>query len=135
MKTLGMIGGLGPESSIDYYRSILAGYAPAQTIGDTRKSLSIASTSIKASRCSTRTVLTTWQTILPLEWKPWYVRVLILDSSQPTLRTWSSTKCSGGRRYHYSALSGLRPTAPRRWGLGRSGCLELDSPCGLRSIR
>jgi len=26
MKTLGMIGGLGPESSIDYYRSILAGY-------------------------------------------------------------------------------------------------------------
>ena len=26
MRTLGMIGGLGPESSIDYYRSILAGY-------------------------------------------------------------------------------------------------------------
>jgi aspartate racemase len=26
MKTLGMIGGLGPESSINYYRSILAGY-------------------------------------------------------------------------------------------------------------
>jgi aspartate racemase len=26
MKTAGMIGGLGPESTIDYYRSILAGY-------------------------------------------------------------------------------------------------------------
>jgi len=26
MRTVGMIGGLGPESSIDYYRSILGGY-------------------------------------------------------------------------------------------------------------
>src|SRR5438477_6953926 len=26
MRTIGMLGGLGPESTIDYYRSIIAGY-------------------------------------------------------------------------------------------------------------
>lgn len=33
MKTLGMIGGIGPESTVDYYRSILAAYAEQQPDG------------------------------------------------------------------------------------------------------
>ena len=33
MRTAGMIGGLGPESTIDYYRSIIARYRARNTDG------------------------------------------------------------------------------------------------------
>lgn len=33
MKTLGMIGGIGPESTVDYYRSILAAYSEQRPDG------------------------------------------------------------------------------------------------------
>jgi hypothetical protein len=33
MKTLGMIGGLGPESTIDYYKNIIAMYRERQRDG------------------------------------------------------------------------------------------------------
>ena len=49
----GMIGGLGPESTIDYYRSILRFPSP-QTKADIPTSSSTASMSIKASPCWTR---------------------------------------------------------------------------------
>ena len=36
MRTIGMIGGLGPESTIDYYRSIIARYRARRPEGDIR---------------------------------------------------------------------------------------------------
>src|SRR5258707_10254017 len=33
MKTVGLIGGVGPESTIEYYRLIVAGYRERQTDG------------------------------------------------------------------------------------------------------
>src|SRR5947207_6822897 len=33
MKTVGIIGGIGPESTIEYYRLIIAGYRARQTDG------------------------------------------------------------------------------------------------------
>src|ERR1700693_5802143 len=33
MKTVGIIGGIGPESTIEYYRLIIAGYRERQTDG------------------------------------------------------------------------------------------------------
>ena len=33
MKTVGIIGGIGPESTIEYYRGIIAGYRERQTDG------------------------------------------------------------------------------------------------------
>ena len=41
MKTLGMIGGTGPESTIEYYRRLIAGYRARDAAGSSASSMVI----------------------------------------------------------------------------------------------
>jgi Aspartate racemase len=44
MKPIGLIGGIGPESTIDYYRAMIAAYRERHPTVATRRSSSAAST-------------------------------------------------------------------------------------------
>lgn len=52
MKTIGVVGGLGPESTIEYYRMMIAAYQARAGTRALRASLSTASMFTERSLCS-----------------------------------------------------------------------------------
>src|SRR5260370_22079284 len=104
MRTSGMIGGLGPESTVDYYRSIIARFRALKPDGgyphviinslDVDKGIALLDASGSGS----------WPTILPPVWRCWCVQERTLGSSQRTRRISFLTGARGVRLSRFSAL-------------------------------
>src|SRR6266542_2600447 len=98
MRTAGIIGGLGPESTIDYlplHHCPLS--RPKARRGTSARHHQTALTSIRALPCLMLGGSTTWPTILAPAWTCLSARALTLVSSPRILRILCSTRFSANR--------------------------------------
>ena len=103
MKTVGVIGGIGPESTIEYYRQLIAAYR-AQHPDGTYPPIVINSVNLKTlvdlfEANDLAKVTNFWW----LKFGNWRRRARSTACSPPTRRTLCSTRCAAGRRSHWSA--------------------------------
>jgi aspartate racemase len=99
VKPVGLVGGIGPESTIDYYRAILAasrerhpdGRAPSVVINsiDAKRMLDLFAADDRAGAAE----------YLTAEVERLARAGVAVDCSPPTRRTSSSTKCRRVRRF------------------------------------
>lgn len=98
LKTVGIVGGIGPESTIDYYRQIIAAYQEHSLDGNYPR---IIINSINLKRMVdlvTQNNLAAVTENLLRHWTRWPRRKLISPSSQQTRRTSYLTTCANVRR-------------------------------------
>jgi len=115
MKTAGMIGGLGPESTIDYYRSILARYR-ARKPGGSYPQIVINSLDVeKGIAMLDAGRLDDLADYLSAALRHWCAQARTLPLSLRILRTSCSMNSSGGQPSRSSALSVPPLTGPRRF--------------------
>src|SRR2546421_9158446 len=135
MKTLGMIGGVGPESTIDYYKNIIAmfrerkpdGHYPQFVINsiDLQKGIDFLEANDLAGMAK----------FLWNEIENFRAPAPTSESSPRTHRTSCLTILRRSCRFHSSVLSKQPATMPKR-GISRgSPFLERATPCSRIFIR
>ena len=99
MKTIGMIGGIGPESTIEYYRLIIASHLERITDGSYPLMI-INSIDLqklrKMAEANERADMTEY---LSAKYRNLREREQIWDFSLPTRRTWCSMKFAFSQRF------------------------------------
>ena len=135
MRTAGMIGGLGPESTVDYYRLLIARYRarrpdagyPHVIINslDVDKGIAL----LDAGR------LGDWPTILQPVCTCWCAPAWTLVSLRRTRRISYSTKSNAGRPSRFSASCAPLQIMQRRLCLKKMGLFEPGLLCGRAFTR
>ena len=116
MKTLGMIGGIGPESTIEYYRHLIAAYRARKPDGS-YPPIVINSVNMKTSAGHDRSQrLSHGRSTWWAKFKNWRAPGRSVACWPPIRLILCLMKSAGSRRFHWSASWRRHVKQPGPWG-------------------